>query len=181
MVSDQTDLYPSQGSNYLILYRSLKNADEEDAMGMALETDSELSKTRNITRIQAKSGSFVIPSTLEIAGSGTSFFSKNDPTIRELEDSLYEPQPHEFWFLDSNIQNEVGKFEAEYFQGYVSDFTKTGSSEGALEASLSYEMNAPLEPARGWATLTREQAAVANYLFRDTIAGSRPEGSTASE
>ena len=177
MVSNPTnnDLQPSQGSKFVILYRRLDKAATEDAKGMALETDSELSKTRSTERLNTKAGSYVTPSVVEVSGSASSFFAQGDTAIRELEDSIYSPIPTEFWFIDQNIQNEDGKFEAEYFQGFVTDFTKTGATEGALSASLSYELSAPLEPARGWATLTREQAAVVNYVFRDTIAGSAPE------
>lgn len=165
----------SQGNKYVIVYRLLEEAATSDATGMALETDSSLSKSRSLETLVAKRITMKVHNRPEVSGSATAYFSPGDPMIRKLEDSLYSPVPVEFWFIDQNLVNDEGKYEAEYFQGFVTDFEKTAGSEGAIEASLSYEMTVLDEPVRGYATLTSEQVDVVNYVFRDTIAGSAPE------
>ena len=60
----------------------------------------------------------------------------------------------------------VGKFAAKYFQGYVTEFGLTSSAEDHTEASLTFGLEGT--GADGYATVSDEQQEIASYVFADT-------------
>ena len=60
----------------------------------------------------------------------------------------------------------VGKYAAKYFQGYVTEYELTSSAEDHAEAALTFGLEGT--GADGYATLTEEQQEIASYVFADT-------------
>jgi len=58
------------------------------------------------------------------------------------------------------------QFPATYYQGYLTEYSKTAGAEDTVEVSFTYVINA--HGVDGNATLSEEQAEVVQYLFKDT-------------
>ena len=74
----------------------------------------------------------------------------------------------EIW--EANLAEPVGensnKFKGKYFQGYLSEVSRTSSSEEAVEISLTFAVNGT--GAAGDVTVSAAQQELAAYVFTDT-------------
>ena len=74
----------------------------------------------------------------------------------------------EIW--EANLAEPVGegtnKFKGTYYQGYLSEFTKTSSSEEHVECETTFKING--SGADGDVTVSVEQQEIAAYVFADT-------------
>ena len=71
--------------------------------------------------------------------------------------------------MDSYYEKEStanGKFKGRYFQGYLTELSKTSSAEDMVEASLTFGINGNGQ--KGDVTVTAEQQDAAGYVFTDT-------------
>lgn len=59
-----------------------------------------------------------------------------------------------------------GKYKGKYFQGYITEISRSSNAEDFTEVSLTFGING--SGARGDVTVTAEQASEAAYVFRDT-------------
>lgn len=59
-----------------------------------------------------------------------------------------------------------GKYEATYYQGHITEYSKSAGTEDNVEISFTFLPNG--HGVDGEATLTSEQAAVVQYVFKDT-------------
>lgn len=60
------------------------------------------------------------------------------------------------------------KYPATYYQGYITEYSKSAGAEDTVEISFTFAPNGI--GVDGQATLTTEQAAVVQYVFKDTTA-----------
>ena len=71
--------------------------------------------------------------------------------------------------MDSYYEKEStanGKFKGRYFQGYLTELSKTSSAEDMVEVSLTFGINGNGQ--KGDVTVTAEQQDAAGYVFTDT-------------
>ena len=68
--------------------------------------------------------------------------------------------------LDEPSGSGTNKFKGMYFQGYITEVTRSSNAEDHVEVSLTFAVNG--NGKRGDVTVTAEQQEVAEYVFADT-------------
>ena len=159
-----------RGSRIIYLYRILKDAATTDATAIAFTTENERTKSRDADTTETKDGPIRTPGALESEVTATAIFSReSDEMITKLEKAADDSEKVEIWEVNLDKPGEtenVGKFAAKYFQGYVTEFGLTSSAEDHAEASLTFGLEGT--GADGYATVSDEQQELASYVFTDT-------------
>ena len=98
----------------------------------------------------------------------TSILSVGDTLIDDLEKAMDKDELIEIWEANLSEPADAGdnKFKGMYFQGYITELSKSSPSDGFVEVSLTFGING--SGAAGDVTVTTEQQEVANYVFKDT-------------
>ena len=119
---------------------------------------------------ETKDGPIRTPGALETEITTTAIFSsESDEMIAKLEKAVDDSEKVEIWEVNLDkpgTSDNVGKFAAKYFQGYVTEFGSTSSAEDHAEASLTFGIEGT--GADGYATVSDEQQEIASYVFADT-------------
>ena len=161
---------PIQGKRIIYLYRILKDAATADATALAFTTENERTKSRDADTTETKDGPIRTPGALETEITTTAIFSsESDEMITKLEKAVDDSEKVEIWEVNLDkpgTSDNVGKFAAKYFQGYVTEFGSTSSAEDHAEASLTFGIEGT--GADGYATVSDEQQEIASYVFADT-------------
>ncbi len=159
-----------QGKRIIYLYRILKDAATDDAKALAFTTENERTKSRDADTTETKDGPIRTPGALETEITTTAIFSsESDEMITKLEKAVDDSEKVEIWEVNLDkpgTSDNVGKFAAKYFQGYVTEFGSTSSAEDHAEASLTFGIEGT--GADGYATVSDEQQEIASYVFADT-------------
>ena len=159
-----------QGKRIIYLYRILKDAATADAKALAFTTENERTKSRDADTTETKDGPIRTPGALETEITTTAIFSsESDEMIAKLEKAVDDSEKVEIWEVNLDkpgTSDNVGKFAAKYFQGYVTEFGSTSSAEDHAEASLTFGIE--VTGADGYATVSDEQQEIASYVFADT-------------
>lgn len=159
-----------QGKRIIYLYRILKDAATDDATALAFTTENERTKSRDADTTETKDGPIRTPGALETEITTTAIFSsESDKMIAKLEKAVDDSEKVEIWEVNLDkpgTSDNVGKFAAKYFQGYVTEFGSTSSAEDHAEASLTFGIEGT--GADGYATVSDEQQEIASYVFADT-------------
>ena len=159
-----------KGNRIIYLYRILKDAATDDATAVAFTTENNKSKSRDSDTVTTKDGTIRVPGEVETEISTTALFaSENDAMIDKLEKALDDGDKVEIWEVNMDkpgTSDNASKFEAKYFQGYVTNFELSSNSEDHAEASLDFGIEG--KGVDGYATVTDEQQELAAYVFKDT-------------
>ena len=159
-----------QGKDIMYMFRVLSEAATNPAVALAFVTENERSKSKDADTTATKDGAIRTPGTAEVEISATAILTKGDTYADRLEDAMDNNEVVECWEI--NLAEPVGdgenKFKARYFQGYLSEFTLSSSAEDHAEYELTYGANGA--GVKGEATVTKEQQAIAAYVFKDTTA-----------
>ena len=159
-----------QGKRIIYLYRILKDAATDDAKALAFTTENERTKSRDADTTETKDGPIRTPGALETEITTTAIFSsESDEMITKLEKAVDDSEKVEIWEVNLDkpgTSDNLGKFAAKYFQGYVTEFGSTSSAEDHAEASLTFGIDGA--GADGYATVSDEQQEIASYVFADT-------------
>lgn len=157
-----------QGKQIVYLYRLLKNSATKDGTALAFTTENGYTKSKDSESTVTKDGTIRTPGAAEVEITATSILAKGDTMIDELEDALDSDDIIEIWEanLAEPVEGGENKFKGKYFQGYLTEFEKTSSSEEAVECSLTFGINGT--GVRGEVTVSAEQQEMANYVFTDT-------------
>lgn len=159
-----------QGKRIIYLYRILKDAATDDAKALAFTTENERTKSRDADTTETKDGPIRTPGALETEITTTAIFSsESDEMITKLEKAVDDSEKVEIWEVNLDkpgTSDNVGKFAAKYFQGYVTEFGSTSSAEDHAEASLTFGIEGT--GVDGYATVSDEQQEIASYVFADT-------------
>ena len=159
-----------QGKRIIYLYRILKDAATDDATALAFTTENERTKSRDADTTETKDGPIRTPGALETEITTTAIFSsESDEMITKLEKAVDDSEKVEIWEVNLDkpgTSDNVGKFAAKYFQGYVTEFGSTSSAEDHAEASLTFGIEGTGKD--GYATVSDEQQEIASYVFADT-------------
>lgn len=156
-----------QGKQIVYLYRVLEDAATTDGTAIAFVTENGYTKSKDSESTVTKDGAIRTPGAAEVEITSTSVLAKGDTMIDKLEAALDNDKIIEIW--EANLAEPVeggNKFKGKYFQGYLTEFEKTSSSEEAVECSLTFAING--SGVAGDVTVTAEQQEMAAYAFKDT-------------
>lgn len=158
-----------QGKKIVYLYRILEDAATANAEGIAFTTENGRTKSKDADSTATKDGSIRTPGVAEVEITATSILSKGDTMIDKLEAALDGDKTIEIWEVnleEEGTSDNVGKYKAKYFQGYLTEMEITSNAEDFTEVSLTFGING--DGVDGYATVSEEQQEVANYVFADT-------------
>lgn len=160
-----------KGKRIMYLYRILAEAATTGAEGIAFTSENSRSKSRDSDTIATKDGTIRVPKEVETEISTTAIFAdENDEMITKLEKAIDDGSKLEIWEVNLDKPGsgeDIGKYAAKYFQGYITNFELTSNSEDHAEASLDFGIEGIGRD--GYATVTEKQQEIAAYTFADTI------------
>lgn len=156
------------GKKIIYLYRVLEDASTDDAAVMAFVTENETSISKDADATVTKDGTVRTPNAAEIEITATSLFAKGDTLCDKMKAAMLADKKMEVWEVNlaEPVQNQTNKFKATYYQGYLTEFTKSSSAEDHVEISTTFGVEGT--GADGSATVTTEQQEIAAYVFADT-------------
>lgn len=157
-----------QGKRLVYLYRVLSKAETTAGATLAFTTENERTKSKDADTTETKDGSIRTPGAAEMEITATSILSVGDTLIDDLEKAMDKDELIEIWEANLSEPADAGdnKFKGMYFQGYITELSKSSPSDGFVEVSLTFGING--SGAAGDVTVTTEQQEVANYVFKDT-------------
>lgn len=157
-----------QGKRIVYLYRVKDEAANENGVAIAFVTENERSKSKDSESTVTKDGNIITPGAVEGEITSTSVLAKGDTMIEKLEDALDSSKVVEIWEanLDEPAAEGADKFKGRYFQGYITELTRSSNAEDSVELSLTFALNGA--GVKGDVTVSADQQAVANYVFTDT-------------
>ena len=157
-----------QGKRLVYLYRVLSKAGTTAGATLAFTTENERTKSKDADTTETKDGSIRTPGAAEMEITATSILSVGDTLIDDLEKAMDKDELIEIWEANLSEPADAGdnKFKGMYFQGYITELSKSSPSDGLVEVSLTFGING--SGAAGDVTVTTEQQEVANYVFKDT-------------
>lgn len=154
------------GVELILLFRDLEEAKTKPATKMALQTEHSVEGSRDSDTTATKDGGVTSSGDVEEEISITTLMARNDPTADFVEEAFYENRTIEVWEIDRGAKNEQGLFKAQYRQGKVTDYARTGSAEDAAEIEFTFKTNGKRQ--KGYTPLSEEQEEIMQYVFRDT-------------
>lgn len=163
------ELTAKQGKDIILLYRVLSKASKEAAWKLAFQTEHSNEKKRDYNTTATKDGPVGALAEVEYSLSATSIAANGDPHLDEMDKAFDDGEIIEVWEIDKAEKGSDGKYKAKYLRAYLTSFSYEPNSEDALELSLEFGVFG--KPQKGQATLTKEQANVVQYVFKDTVAG----------
>lgn len=163
------ELTAKQGKDIILLYRVLSKASKEAAWKLAFQTEHSNEKKRDYNTTATKDGPVGALAAIEYSLSATSIAANGDPHLDEMDKAFDDGEIIEVWEIDKAEKGSDGKYKAKYLRAYLTSFSYEPNSEDALELSLEFGVFG--KPQKGQATLTKEQANVVQYVFKDTVAG----------
>lgn len=179
MAETKADISAVMGVELILLFRDLDEAKTQPATKMAFQTEHSVEASRDSDTTATKDGSVTSSATLEEEISITTIMARNDPTGDFIERAHYDNLTIEVWEIDRGAKNEQGLFKAQYRQGKVTDYTRTGSAEDAAEIEFTFKTNGKRQ--KGYTPLSEEQEELMQYVFRDTEIYTGPENEKNAE
>ena len=163
-----SQISPARGANRILLMRPFAQRTEVGAGRLFFQMDHEKSMSRDAEATVTKDGNINSLSELEVEYSMTTLFAHNDPVREKMYEAFLDGELIELWDIDKTEPTAVGgnQFPATYFQGYLTEWNESAGAEDSIEISLSMAING--SGARGFATLTDDQAEAVQYVFADT-------------
>lgn len=160
-----------QGKQIVYLFRVLESAASAAGAILAFTTENENSASADSDSVATKDGSVQKPGAVTVEITGTALVLKGDETTGEkLRDAMLHNKLVECWEADlSNPRSGDNKFAGTYYQGYLTEWTKTSNAEDFAEYSYTFAANGIGAPDDGAGiTVTTDQQSVASYVFADT-------------
>jgi TP901-1 family phage major tail protein len=155
-----------QGKEIIYLFRLLKEAANNTAVAMAFTTENERSKSKDADTVATKDGSIRVPGAVEVEITATAILATGDELADKLEDAMDNDELLEIWEVNLAEKTSDNKFKGRYFQGYLTEFSLSSSSEDHAEYSTTFAINGG--GVKGDVTVSAEQQEVASYAFADT-------------
>lgn len=168
LFADATKPEVVQGKKIIYLFRLLSEAASESAAAMAFVTENERSKSVDYEATATKDGAVQTPGEVEHEITATAIFS-TDGKAEKFEDAMDNNEKIEIWEINlayPGTGDDEGKYSARYMQGYITELTLTSSAEEHAEYETTFAISGTGE--KGFATVSDEQKAIAEYVFKDT-------------
>lgn len=167
------------GVELILLFRDLDEAKTQPATKMAFQAEHSVEASRDSDTTATKDGGITSSGEVEEEISITTIMARNDPTGDFIERAFYDNRTIEVWEIDRGAKNEKGLYKAQYRQGKVTDYTRTGSTEDAAQIEFTFKTNGKRQ--KGYTTLSEEQEEIVQYVFRDTEIYTGPENEKNAE
>ena len=156
------------GKKLVYLYRIKDEATTADGVALAFTTENERTKSKDSDSTATKDGPILTPGEVDQEITATSILAKGDTLVEDLEDALDNNEIIEVWEanLEEPAEGGENKFKGRYFQGYLTEVSRTSSAEEYVEISLTFGING--SGVKGDVTVSAEQQEIAAYVFTDT-------------
>lgn len=168
LFADDTPKTAVKGNKIIYLFRILDEASTTDATTIAFTTENTMTMSKDSDTTVTKDGSIRTPGEAEVEISVTALLAKGDTMYAKLKDAMLNNKIIEIW--EANLEEPAGtdsnKFKGTYFQGYMTEFEKSSSSEDFTEVSTTFAINGT--GVDGDVTVSATQQAIAAYVFKDT-------------
>lgn len=158
-----------KGIDSILLFRLLSDASKADGAKLAFQTEHSTEKSRDTNSVKTKDGVLQSVGGIEVSITATTIMAEDDELVAKLETAMDKGQLVEVWEIEKNAKKKDDKFEAVYYQGYLTSFKKTKNAEDLIELELEFAVNGT--GVKGYATLNTSQAEVVQYEFADTTKG----------
>ena len=158
-----------KGIDSILLFRLLSEASKADGAKLAFQTEHSTEKSRDTNSVKTKDGVLQSVGGIEVSITATAIMAEDDELVAKLETAMDKGELVEVWEIEKNAKKQGNKFEAVYYQGYLTSFKKTKNAEDLIELELEFAVNGT--GAKGYATLNTSQAEVVQYEFADTTKG----------
>lgn len=166
MAETKADIAAVMGVELILLFRDLEEAKTKPATKMAFQTEHSVEGSRDSDTTATKDGGVTSSGEVEEEISITTIMARNDPTGDFIERAFYDNRTIEVWEIDRGAKNEQGLYKAQYRQGKVTDYTRTGSAEDEAQIEFTFKTNGKRQ--KGYTPLSGEQEEIVQYVFRDT-------------
>lgn len=158
-----------KGIDSILLFRLLSEASKADGAKLAFQTEHSTEKSRDTNSVKTKDGVLQSVGGIEVSITATTILAEDDELVAKLETAMDKGELVEVWEIEKNAKKQGNKFEAVYYQGYLTSFKKTKNAEDLIELELEFAVNGT--GVKGYATLNNSQAEVVQYEFADTTKG----------
>lgn len=157
---------PTQGIKKVLFFQAMDGAETTgDDLRLAFQQEHTLTLEREALEEATKDGSIKGAGEINASLSLTSFVAKDDATYNLLKESFKNNEMIQGWEVDVTEESSSGKYEAIYFQGTLTSFEESASTDGFSELSTDVAIN--LIPQEGEVTLTDAEFTAVQYAFRD--------------
>ena len=160
---------PVEGKKIVYLFRPLSKEATVTGKTLAFTTENSRSKSKDSDSVATKDGVIRTSGAIEEEISATALIKKKDTLLADLEDTMDNDEVVEVWEtnLDEPASDHGGnKFKGRYFQAYLNELEVSSNSEDYAEVSLTFAVIGTGK--KGDVTVTPEEQAVADYVFKDT-------------
>lgn len=159
-----------QGRRIVYLYRLLAEAKTNVATAIAFTTENSTSISRDSDTVSTKSGVIRVPKDAETEIKATAVLaSESDEIVGKMKAAVIDGSMVEVWEVNLDapgVDPNANKFAATYYHAYVTSYELTSNSEDHAEAALEFAVEGT--GVDGYATVTDDQQAIANLVFKDT-------------
>lgn len=157
-----------KGIKKFILWRLLKDAKTKPGTKIALQTEHEITSTRDTNTTPTKDGGVKSLGAIEQEISLTFYLAHSDELDR-LKDAQEQGEIVEIWDVIAEEPDTEGKYKASYYQAYISEIGEAAPTDDGVEVSITLGVEGYGK--RGRTALTDEQAEVLDYIFVEATAG----------
>ena len=154
-----------KGKKIIYLFRKKSDEATKDGTAMAFVTENERTKSKDADSVVTKNGTIRVPGEVETEITATAILAVGDTLADDLEDSMDNDELMEIWEVNLAEPAEEGKFKGRYFQGYLTEFSLSSSSEDHAEYGTTFAVKGKGE--KGTVTVTAEQQELAEDVFAD--------------
>lgn len=156
-----------QGKKIIYLFRPLSAASTSSGTALAFTTENGRTKSKDADSTATKDGAIRTPGVAETEITATCIMADDDTMIAALEAAMESGGLIEIW--EANLEkagSTTGTYKGTYFQGYLTELEINSNAEDFVECSLTFGINGSGKA--GDVTVTEQQQAIADYVFRDS-------------
>ncbi|QDK70510.1 phage major tail protein, TP901-1 family [Lactococcus protaetiae] len=166
-MADTTTPVQIEGKRVVYLYRLYSDRLTAGASALAFQTENEHTISADSDITATKDGNLVKTKPVSEEITATSLLATHSPLIQKFKDAVRSGEAVEIWEINLDEPTADGeKYEAEYFQAIMTEFTLKTNAEDIAEVDTKFAVNGAGKS--GEATLSSENQAIVDYVFQDT-------------
>ena len=161
------------GKDRILMFRPKSMEGTEAAKKLALQTEHEVSSSRDVESTQTKDGTVRSLGIIEEEISASSLLPQGDVVLDEMEAAYQNGEIIQVWDADlSQAGTAPNTFKGKYFEVYMTEFTQSAGSEDNVEISMTFAVNGVGR--KGDVTVPTAIQDAVQYEFKDTAAVTTP-------